>query len=209
MAILRRAHARPSDQSTVPSVRLPPTIRHCFHHHPHGEHAEPVVRRWLGEVLGCPPEVVPLVRDAIGRPRLGASHARLDLNWSHSGDGLLIAIGEDMALGVDLEWIRPRPRALDLARRFLATAEADWLAGLPDDIRQIAFLRLWCAKEAVLKAHGRGLAFGLDRLTFTEHADGLVLTDCDRALGMPASWSLHEFSPAAGYRAALAWRARP
>ena len=35
----------------------------------------------------------------------------------------------------------------------------------------------------------------------------LVLVEADPALGDPAAWSLHEFVPHPGYRAALAWRA--
>ena len=171
--------------------------------------AELHARAWLAGELGCEPVAVPLIRDALGRPRLGAQHRRFDLNWSHSGKGLLIALGEDLQVGVDLEHIRPRTRALALARRYFVPAEADWLEALPADRREIAFLRLWCAKEAVLKAHGRGLAFGLDRLLFAEHDGALELAGCDRLLGEPEQWSLREFEPAAGYRAAIAWRARP
>jgi len=76
------------------------------------------------------------------------------------------------------------------------------------DVRDEAFLRLWCAKEAVLKAHGRGLAFGLDKLAFAQGDGALVLVACDRALGAPADWQLREFIPQPGYRAALAWRRR-
>jgi len=171
--------------------------------------AEPRARDWLAGELGCEPVAVPLIRDALGRPRLGARHRRFDVNWSHSGDGLLIALGEDLQVGVDLEHIRPRARALALARRHFVPAEADWLESLPADARTTGFLRLWCAKEAVLKAHGRGLAFGLDRLLFAEHDGALELAGCDRLLGEPEHWSLREFEPAAGYRAAIAWRAQP
>jgi 4'-phosphopantetheinyl transferase len=74
--------------------------------------------------------------------------------------------------------------------------------------RDEAFLRLWCAKEAVLKAHGRGLVFGLDKLAFAERDGMLDLVACDRALGVPADWQLREFIPQPGFRAALAWRRR-
>ncbi|MDB6163098.1 MAG: 4-phosphopantetheinyl transferase [Xanthomonadaceae bacterium] len=193
----------------MPSPLLPETVRYVWRPHPHGTPAEPVVRQWLGEQLDCADDAVPLVRDVLGRPRLSASQAGFDVNWSHSGDGLLIGLGEGLAIGADLERIRPRPRALDLARRFLAASEVDWLAGLPSDLRTLAFIRLWCVKEAVLKAHGRGLAFGLDKLVFAEDAGTLRLYACDRALGEPADWSLHEFEPHPGYRAALAWRPQP
>ena len=74
---------------------------------------------------------------------------------------------------------------------------------------EIGFLRLWCAKEAVLKAHGRGLAFGLDKLTFAEREGALLLVGCERLLGQPEDWTVREFVPDPGYRAAIAWRARP
>ena len=171
--------------------------------------AEPRARAWLAGELGCEAVAVPLIRDALGRPRLGAQHRHFDVNWSHSGDGLLIGLGEDLQVGVDLEHMRPRVRALELARRYFVPAEADWLQSLPADARTTGFLRLWCAKEAVLKAHGRGLVFGLDRLLFTEHDGALELAGCDRLLGEPEQWSLREFAPAPGYRAAIAWRERP
>ncbi len=162
---------------------------------------------WLAEELHTSPGALPLRRDGFGRPRLEAPYALHDVGWSHSGDGLLIALGEGIVLGIDLELSKPRPRALDLARRYFPATEAAWLATLPDPAREAAFLRLWCAREAVLKAHGRGLAFGLDRAVFGERSGRLALLACDTALGVAADWSLHEFVPRPGYRAALAWRA--
>jgi 4'-phosphopantetheinyl transferase len=173
-------------------------------YHP-GEPAEPAVRAWLGDWLAIPPEAVVLSRDGRGRPRL--DHAALDVNWSHSGDGLLAACGPGLRVGVDLERQHPRPRALDLARRFFAPPEQAWLAAQSDAARETAFLRLWCAKEAVLKAHGHGLSFGLHRLVFAEVDGALHLVETDPALGDAADWTLREFVPHAGYRAALAWRA--
>lgn len=171
--------------------------------------AEAQARAWLGELLGCAPDAVPLHRDGHGRPRLDGDAAGCDASWSHSGDRLLLAFGRGVMLGVDLERERPRPRALALARRFFAVEEADWLASLPGPEREAAFVRLWCAKEAVLKAHGRGLAFGLQRLRFAERAGTLALADCDAALGAAGHWSLREWVPQPGYRAALAWRRAP
>lgn len=189
-----------------PQPILPPTLRWTWREHAPGTAAEAVARNWLGPLLALAPEEVPLKRDVHGRPRLQGVARQCDTGWSHSGDGLVIAFGRDLELGIDLERMRPRPKALALARRFFARAEADWLAGVPDPERELAFLRLWCAKEAVLKAHGRGLSFGLAKLSFAERGGALVLFECDPALGAPGDWKLHEWSPRPGYRAALAWR---
>lgn len=175
-------------------------------------HAEAIVRAWLHETLldanGTEPtRMVSLHRDQHGRPRLDPPSCGLDISWSHSGEGLLIALGRGVQLGIDLERLRPRPRALQLAQRFFTAAEADWLASHDDSERMPAFIRLWCAKEAVLKAHGRGLAFGLHKLEFGEHDGRLFLIACDCALGRPDEWQLREWTPQTGYHAALAWRA--
>ena len=171
-----------------------------------GERAEPLARPWLAAQLAVPEQALGLWRDAHGRPHLGDAHAGLDANWSHSGERLLVALARDARVGADIEWLRPRPNAMTLARRFFTADEAAQLAALPHDDAARWFVRLWCAKEAVLKAHGRGIAFGLERLAFTREGDGWRLAACDPALGAPADWRLHAFEPEPGYLATLAWR---
>jgi 4'-phosphopantetheinyl transferase len=182
-------------------------LRWSWHPHAHGTPTDPAAQAWLAAALGVAPEMLNLGREPRGRPFLGPPHEDYDCSWSHSGEGLLIALGHGVQLGVDCERVRPRPRALDLARRFFTLPESEWLTGFaPGAARDHAFLRLWCAKEAVLKAHGHGLSFGLEKLRFAEAGEALVLVECDAGLGAAQDWSLHEFEPAAGYVAALAWR---
>ena len=189
-----------------PQPILPPTLRWTWRDHVPGAPAETKARAWLGPLLGLEPDALPLRRDPHGRPRLEPPATGCDAGWSHSGEGLVIAFRRGLVLGIDLERMRPRPRALALARRFFAPSEADWLEGIAEPAREQSFLRLWCAKEALLKAHGRGLSFGLAKLAFAERGGALVLVECDPALGVPGDWKLHEWSPRPGYRAALAWR---
>lgn len=169
---------------------------------PRGGRAEPLARTWLAARLGLDAEALPLVRDERNRPRLHAPLADMDVSWSHSGGHLLVACTRGARIGVDIEWTgRPRPRALELARRYFDPHEADALAQRPPDEREVAFLRLWCAKEAVLKAVGVGLVFGLHRLRFD--TDGRLLA-CDAALGDAAAWQVDAFEPAPGFVAARA-----
>jgi 4'-phosphopantetheinyl transferase len=174
--------------------------------HAPGTPAEPLARAWLAVQLGIEPDAVPLQRDGRGRPGLGDGFAAFDCNWSHSGDRLLVALGGGVRVGVDLERLKPRPNALALARRFFTSAEAERLARTPEPDRELAFARLWCAKEAVLKAHGHGLSFGLDRLEFVTDVDRLLLAACDAALGTSVQWALRMHAPERGYVAAIAWR---
>ena len=172
-----------------------------------GEPAEPLARPWLARELGVAGHALRLWRDGHGRPHLDPAHAGFDANWSHSGELLLVALARGARVGADIEFLRPRPSAMTLARRFFTSFEAEQLAALPHDAAETRFVRLWCAKEAVLKAHGRGIAFGLERLEFTARGEDWTLTACDPALGAPADWTLHVFAPAPGYLATLAWRA--
>ncbi len=193
--------------SAAPTAE-PAPVRWAWRAHPPRVPAEPLARQWLAAELGVPAAALPLSRDPRGRPRLGESLAGWDCNWSHSGDGLLIALGKDVQIGIDLERVRPRGRALDLAQRFFTAPELAWLHAAPSTaVRDHGFLRLWCAKEAVLKAHGHGISFGLHRLRFAPEAGRLRLVECDPELGAPEQWSLRELQPEPDYLGALAWRA--
>lgn len=163
----------------------------------------PVARDWLQSVAG---QAIAggLQRTTRGRPRLPPGMG--DIGWSHSADRLLLAYAPSGTLGVDVERADRRMDALRIARRYFAGEEIYALEALDADARGIAFLRLWCAKEAVLKAHGHGIAFGLARLAFEVDGENLRMTACDAALGDVAGWRLHMLSPEPGYVAVLAWR---
>jgi len=159
----------------------------------------------LAGYLGIAPGEVRLVANAHGRPALDPGHGDgLDFNWSHSGEQALVALARGIAPGIDLERRRTRANALEIAQRFFTAEEAGWLGTLDESERRSAFLELWTAREAVLKALGRGLAFGLDRLAFRHGPDGLVLHWLDGE--NPAAWQLHRLDVGADAFAALAWR---
>lgn len=122
---------------------------------------------------------------------------------------MLAASGGGRRLGVDIETPRPLPRALTLAERYFPANELALLERLAPAARARAFLRLWCAREAILKAHGRGIAFGLSRLTLELTPTRICMLDCDPELGAPADWRLREFVPQRGMIGMLAWQGPP
>jgi len=167
----------------------------------------------LAGYLGIPESTVTLGEDARGKPYLAnATGARgdgaaLEFNWSHSGDYALIAVSRRGTVGVDIERLGKNLRAIEIARRFFDAEEADVLAALDPEARDHAFIGLWCAKEAVLKAVGEGLSFGLARLAFAHvGAADWDLAMADSALGKAQDWHVSGFDPAPGYRGCLAWR---
>lgn len=156
-------------------------------------------RAWLA-TLGA--DAAGLHRDPDGRPRLpdGAG----DVGWSHSAGRLLMAYTPHGRVGVDLEASARTSQAMSIARRYFTPGEAEALSALDAESRQRAFLRMWCAKEAVLKAAGRGIAFGLHRLAFDVSGDAPRMLACDAALGRVDDWVLQQLTPEAGFIAVLA-----
>ena len=174
--------------------------------HVPGTRGEPQAREVLAEVLKTTPQALPLTRDERNRPWLIGKLSHYGTGWSHSGTHLLVALGQGARLGVDLEQQRPRVRMREVIRRFFHPAEIAWLDGLEEAQLQSWFFRVWCAKEALLKAHGHGISFGLEKLQFAPGASGaLQLVWCDPGLGEARRWHLHEWQATADFRAALAW----
>lgn len=167
------------------------------------------LRELLASYLDVPAEQVQIERDTHGKPYLAApAHAaQLQFNLSHTGALLLVGISHGQALGVDLETQQRKRPWLDLAQRYFAADETAALAALPPTRQAAAFVDLWSCKEAVLKAIGRGIAFGLQRLSFALDANGSVtrLTKIAAEAGTLAQWNVVRLAPAAGLLGALAW----
>ena len=148
---------------------------------------------------------------AIARTERGKPHApslaHLDFNLTHAREQVLIAVAREQAVGIDLERVDREIEIDDIARRYFSTAEADAIEALAPERKLAAFLRLWTCKEAVLKALGEGISFGLDRVAFALDANGTperVAAIAGEA-GTPAEWRLARIDPAPGYLGALAW----
>lgn len=151
-------------------------------------------------------EAIEIARGPHGKP-YAAAFTGLEFNLSHAGHHVLLAFAREQALGVDLERDERRLSLIEIARRFFAADEADALERLPDAARLPCFLQLWTRKEAVLKALGQGLNFGLDRLAFAIDGRGEVgaLQSIADEAGAVADWHLRALAPAPGLVGALAW----
>jgi len=165
--------------------------------------ARAITRILLCRRLGVPPNEIRFEHGRHGKPYLGP-HQRAQFNISHSGDLLLFAFAFETEIGVDVERLRARPRALQLAQHYFSREEADGirLASSPDR----AFLTLWTRKEAYLKAVGCGLTGDLKSVQISWPHD----SDCPSWIegDDPFCWSVHTFQPLPGYVASIAFRNR-
>ncbi len=139
-----------------------------------------------------------------GKPYLPPPFAHWGFNPSDSGDWQLFGLVEGADIGVDLEIRRPRPKALAIAQRHFPQAEVDWLQAQPD--LDHAFLRLWTMKEALFKAIGRGLGYGLGKPCFQPDDTGLLhLAQLEGPAAPAAKWSCAELDLGPDHVGAAVW----
>jgi len=115
------------------------------------------LRGILGREIGLAPREVPLVFSEFGKPLLSPPFDGLHFNLSHCPDLALVAISLDGPIGIDLEALSRAPDLLECENSFCHPEEIRTLpAGT--EARAAQLLRIWTAKEAVLKALGTGLS---------------------------------------------------
>ncbi|MFP8964013.1 4'-phosphopantetheinyl transferase family protein, partial [Streptomyces nanhaiensis] len=119
-----------------------------------------VLRDALGRALGRPPARVRLSVDGAGRPR-PVDAPGVDVSITHTAGLVAVAVGTGLApgarIGVDIERIRPVPRAGALARRLFSPAERTRLGAVAGPCGDRAWLEVWTRREAYAKAVGTGV----------------------------------------------------
>lgn len=171
-----------------------------------GTVAQGALARFLCVYADC--AQAPLMeRSAYGKP-FAPAFPDLHFNLSHAGPHLLLAFARGQSVGIDLERSDRRLSIDGIAGRFFAEREARALAALAPAQRREAFLRLWTRKEAVLKAIGHGLQFGLDRVEFSlDHGhDFDRLVSIGAEAGTASEWRVRKLDPGPDLLGALAWR---
>jgi 4'-phosphopantetheinyl transferase len=124
------------------------------------------LRRMLARETGLPPQKVPILCDAHGKPRCRhPGVADLDFSVSRAGECAIIALGEAAGIGVDVEEVIDRePSEENLEILFNEEEYQEWKR-LTAPARRIAFTQAWTIKEATLKAIGSGLDGDAHQLT--------------------------------------------
>lgn len=140
--------------------------------------ARAALRELLAERLGAPPRALRFGASAHGRPVLAAPAGApaFAFNVSHSGAHALLALSSAREVGIDVELLTQGADWCALSAVACTQAERATLACLPDASRARAFVRIWTAKEAVLKAVGVGIAEDLQSFSIDPREDGGAAT---------------------------------
>lgn len=129
--------------------------------------AEGLKRKMLSEASGLAASELKFSLDANGKPVL--TNAAVQFNLSHSGDFVLCAVDEH-PVGVDIEAVRQiSPKLIE---RVCSSEESAFVRG--DSSR---FLRIWTAKEAIVKQSGVGLHGDLREISVMDRSDLSVYSE--------------------------------
>ena len=131
----------------------------------------------LAKYASCDPHDLRFTRAEEGKPALAGGGPQF--NISHSGERVVLAVADE-PIGVDIEGPRTVSDARELAARFFAAEERQRVETAADV--QATFLEIWTAKEAVIKATGRGLAHALDSFVVHPQIGRFVPVQSDLAL---------------------------
>ncbi len=126
------------------------------------------LRNLLGLWTGLPSRSIVFGQNAAGKPHLDPDQSNspkwkmCHFNVSHSHGISVVGLCTHREVGVDLEPIRDLPSREALARRWFHPEEVKALE--QKRWSPASFFAIWTAKEAVVKALGTGLGFGMDEV---------------------------------------------
>lgn len=124
----------------------------------------------LADYLKKTPQEMVILAQEKGKPFLKESS--LLFNLSHAHDMAILAVTHNAEVGVDIEYMKKMDNFLDIAKRFFHEKEYQHLISLKNiDEQYHAFYLFWTAKEALLKATGKGISGGLDNFYITPHVN--------------------------------------
>ena len=146
-------------------------------------------REILAKYCACAPTNIEFSESEFGKPFLDyPNYSQLIFNVSHTQNIALVAVSQNsqtsinhkdvtegvnntnsadcikMALGVDIESVKPMSDMTMVASRFFSLKENAFLKNAATEQKLDTFYSIWTKKEALIKAHGKGL--GIDLTAF-------------------------------------------
>lgn len=188
-----------TDDGTLPTSELLEVLslqenEHAATLHDPVEHRHYIARRCFQRLfvsqqlsINIAPDKLALIHRRDTRPQC-ADAPGLNLSFSSSGTTAIACASAQYPVGIDIERLRKVENAPSLARRYFNPEEAEALENLPNSQQSLGFLHYWTAKEAGLKAIGKGIVFGLN--TFSIKDRGNLSFDIQGPQNFPQDFNL-------------------
>lgn len=164
-------------------------------------HSRGLLRRILSRYLNCAPEYISILQQDQDKPYIEGNP--LQFSVSHSGDWLLIAVSQSIAIGVDIEIINDQRKLDEIAKQQFSQAECLRLQQSVQGFSE-AFFRIWTGKEALIKASELPFWLGLTEFeVFPDQDEQQCRRQQDEAVDV---YQLKHLDITKGYPAAIAWQ---
>jgi phosphopantetheinyl transferase len=135
-----------------------------------------------------------ITRDGAGRPYFAGRDT--DFSISHSGSLAAVSMveGKNLRTGCDVELVRPRSMAKEIAEEFFSASERDYIESLGrfDETR---FYQIWTLKECFLKLRGLSV---FDMTNAPSFISGEGQFAFGAAVTSPIQFSLYELTGGEG-----------
>jgi 4'-phosphopantetheinyl transferase len=133
-------------------------------------------RLFLAEIVGWQGQLRDLkIEHTLDSPPKSPDAPSYQLSFSSTGTTVLACAASNHVVGVDVEKLRPIDNAAGLSKRFFSPREAETIALLAKNEQELAFLHYWAAKEAGLKAIGKGIVSGLNSFVVSSNDKNYVI----------------------------------
>ncbi|HEY9116150.1 MAG TPA: 4'-phosphopantetheinyl transferase superfamily protein [Bacteroidales bacterium] len=110
-----------------------------------------IYRLVLSKYFNISPSELILQTTENGKPFIEKSP--ISFSFSSNGEYCAIAIGKNQQIGIDIELLKDDSEYRQMAKMFFSVAEFDFLENISDEKLPEAFLKIWTAKEAFIKAN--------------------------------------------------------
>lgn len=136
------------------------------------------LRRILSKYISLRPDDIIFNYNSFGKPYISRiqNGNNVEFNTSHSGDYCLIGVGRSVNIGVDIEKISRLDDYCSIARNYFSNSEYTSLENINDTEKLRCFYTIWTQKEALVKASGQGLHFGLDHWSTRHDTEEYILS---------------------------------
>jgi len=162
-----------------------------------------ILRQVLADYMAVNCAAVELFQGPFGKPYVRQRKGDpVAFNLSHTGDHLVIALGCQRQIGVDIEVCRERNNLGALAEKCFSNSELTQWQQLDSEDKKVMFYRIWTRKESFVKAVGRGISLGLKLCEMSIQAPVKVLSVPNNC-GQPSDWRVTDLNVPLGLSAAM------
>lgn len=144
------------------------------------------LRELIGKYINIPPSEIEFQYSEFNKPRL-KNNTNFNFNISHSKNYIIIGLGYNWTVGVDIEYMKSRIDLYDMIINCMSNSEISII--LDSKYTRAMFFKFWTRKESLLKGIGIGLT---DRIKDVTCIDGVNLVPYDLS-SFVSHWKVWSF----------------